>query len=155
MPRSIELDSLDWKILAELQADGSLTNVELARRVGLTPPPCLRRVRTLRDAGLIRGFRAILDTKALGYSVICFAFVQLASQSGADLAAFVKRAASMPQVRECWTMSGDIDFVMKCVTSDLGAFQNFVSELTAVPNVRNVRTALTLAKVKDEGLVPF
>lgn len=155
MPRSIELDSLDWKILAELQADGSLTNVELARRVGLTPPPCLRRVRTLRDAGLIRGFRAILDTKSLGYSVICFAFVQLASQSGADLAAFVKRAASMPQVRECWTMSGDIDFVMKCVTSDLAAFQNFVSELTAVPNVRNVRTALTLAKVKDEGLVPF
>jgi DNA-binding Lrp family transcriptional regulator len=155
MPRSIELDSLDWKILAELQADGSLTNVELARRVGLTPPPCLRRVRTLRDAGLIQGFRAILDSKALGYSVICFAFVQLASQSGADLAAFVKRAASMPQVRECWTMSGDIDFVMKCVTSDLGAFQSFVSELTAVPNVRNVRTALTLAKVKDEGLVPL
>lgn len=155
MPRSIELDSLDWKILAELQADGSLTNVELARRVGLTPPPCLRRVRTLRDAGIIRGFRAVLDTKALGYSVICFAFVQLASQSGADLAAFVKRVASLPQVRECWTMSGDIDFVMKCVTSDLSAFQNFVAELTAVPNVRNVRTALTLAKVKDEGLVPF
>lgn len=155
MARSIQLDSLDWKILAELQADGALTNVELARRVGLTPPPCLRRVRALQDAGLIQGYRAILDTKSLGYSVVCFAFVQLASQSGADLQAFSARIASWPQVRECWTMSGDIDFVMKCVTSDLAAFQDFVGELTATPNVRNVRTALTLTKVKDEGLVPI
>jgi DNA-binding Lrp family transcriptional regulator len=155
MARSIQLDSLDWKILAELQADGALTNVELARRVGLTPPPCLRRVRALQDAGLIQGYRAILDTKSLGYSVVCFAFVHLASQSGADLQAFSARVANWPQVRECWTVSGDIDFVMKCVTSDLAAFQDFVGELTAAPNVRNVRTALTLTKLKDEGLVPI
>lgn len=155
MPRHIELDSLDWKILAELQADGSLTNVELARRVGLTPPPCLRRVRALREAGLIKGFHAVLDPQALGYSVSCFAFVQLSSQSGADLASFISRVSAMKEVRECWTMSGDIDFVMKCVTRDLASFQDFVSELTAVPHVRNVRTALTLKKVKDEGLVPF
>lgn len=155
MTRSLQLDSLDWKILAELQADGSLTNVELARRVGLTPPPCLRRVRALQEAGLIQGYRAMLDPGLLGYSVVCFAFVQLASQSGADLQAFVARVASWPQVRECWTMSGDIDFVMKCVTSDLQAFQSFVNDLTTTPNVRNVRTALTLSKVKDKGLVPF
>lgn len=155
MPRSLQLDSLDWKILRELQADGGMTNVELARRVGLTPPPCLRRVRALQEAGLIDGFRALLNTQALGYSVICFAFVQLASQSGADLAAFSERVSAWPQVRECWTVSGDIDFVMKCVTTDLGTFQAFVGELTAAPNVRNVRTALTLSKVKDSGLVPF
>ncbi|CAN1540801.1 Lrp Transcriptional regulators [Rhabdaerophilaceae bacterium] len=155
MARSIQLDSLDWKILRELQADGALTNVELARRVGLTPPPCLRRVKALQDAGFIDGFRALLNTQALGYSVVCFAFVQLASQSGADLARFSERIAAWPQVRECWTVSGDIDFVMKCITTDLATFQAFVSELTAEPNVRNVRTALTLSKVKDAGLLPF
>jgi DNA-binding Lrp family transcriptional regulator len=155
MPRNFQLDLIDWKILAELQADGSLTNVELARRIGLTPPPCLRRVQALRDAGLILGFRGILEPKSLGYSVVCFAFVQLASQSGQDLSAFYQRVAQWPQVRECWTVSGDIDFVMKCVTTDLAAFQAFVGHLTAVPNVRNVRTALTLTKIKDEGLVPL
>lgn len=155
MPRSLQLDSLDWKILAELQADGSLTNVELARRVGLTPPPCLRRVRSLREAGLIQGYRAMLDPALLGYTVVCFAFVQLASQSGPDIQAFSNRISAWPEVRECWTMSGDIDFVMKCVTSDLAAFQSFVNNLTSAPNVRNVRTALTLSKVKDQGLVPL
>ena len=155
MPRPISLDSLDWIILRELQADGGLSNVELARRVGLTPPPCLRRVRALRDAGLVQGFRAILNSNALGYSVVCFAFVHLASQAESDLAAFQAKIAGWPQVRECWTLSGDIDFLMKCVTEDFAHLQSFIGDITATPNVRNVRTALTLGKVKDEGLVPF
>lgn len=154
MARPVVLDALDWKILAELQADGALTNVELAKRVGLTPPPCLRRVQALRDAGLIRGFRAVLDPVKLGYSVVCFAFVHLGSQTEYDLANFRTRIGKWPEVRECWTMSGDFDFLMKCVTEDLQSFQAFVSELTAIPNVKNVRTALTLGLVKDEGLVP-
>ncbi|HRE21358.1 MAG TPA: Lrp/AsnC family transcriptional regulator [Rhabdaerophilum sp.] len=155
MTRAMTLDDVDWKILAELQRDGSLTNVELARRVGLTPPPCLRRVHALQEAGYIEGYRAILDAGRLGYSVICFAFVHLASQAEGDLAAFQERVAGWPNVRECWTLSGDIDFMMKCVTEDLPSLQAFVAELTATPNVRNVRTALALGKVKDEGLVPM
>ena len=154
MLRSLELDAIDWKILGELQADGSLTNVELARRVGLTPPPCLRRVHALREAGFIRGYRAMLDAPQLGYSVVCFAFVHLASQAEGDLAAFAERIRLWPSIRECWTLSGDIDFLLKCVTKDLPSLQVLVADLTATPNVRNVRTALALGKLKDEGLVP-
>ncbi len=149
------LDSIDWHILRELQHDGSITNVELARRVGLSAPPCLRRVRALEEAGIIKGYRALLDPKALGFEVVCFAMVQLSAQGQADLAAFQDRIREWPAVRECWTLSGDIDFILKCVATNLGAFQNFVAELTALPNVRNVRTALSLDLVKDEPLLPI
>jgi DNA-binding Lrp family transcriptional regulator len=149
------LDAIDWAILRELQADGSITNVELARRVGLSAPPCLRRVRALEETGIIKAYRALLDPKALGYEVVCFAMVQLASQKQSDLAAFQSRMKDWPAVRECWTLSGDIDFILKCVAPNLGAFQAFVTELTELPNVRNVRTALTLDLVKDEPLVPI
>lgn len=155
MSRPVTLDAIDWKILGELQADGALTNVELARRVGLTPPPCLRRVHALREAGFIEGYRAILDAPMLGYSVVCFAFVHLASQAESDLVAFQARVGQWPVIRECWTLSGDIDFLMKCVTEDMQSLQLFVTELIATPNVRNVRTALALGKTKDEGLVPI
>ena len=149
------LDSTDLAILKELQADGSITNVELARRVGLSAPPCLRRVRSLEDAGVIKSYRALVDPAALGYEVVCFAMVQLAAQGQSELAAFQARVREWPTVRECWTLSGDIDFILKCVAPNLAAFQAFVVELTALPNVRNVRTALTLDLVKDEPLVPI
>jgi DNA-binding Lrp family transcriptional regulator len=142
-------------ILKELQADGSITTVELARRVGLSAPPCLRRVRSLEDAGVIKSYRALVDPAALGYEVVCFAMVQLAAQGQSELAAFQARVREWPTVRECWTLSGDIDFILKCVAPNLAAFQAFVVELTALPNVRNVRTALTLDLVKDEPLVPI
>src|ERR671921_1090126 len=149
------LDSIDWAILKELQADGSITNVELARRVGLSAPPCLRRVRALESAGIIKAYRAMLDPKALGFEIVCFAMVQLDTQGKKELAAFQERIKDWAMVRECWTLSGDIDFIMKCVAPSLGAFQGFVSDLTSLPNVRNVRTALTLDLVKDEPLVPM
>jgi DNA-binding Lrp family transcriptional regulator len=150
-----KLDDIDLRILAELQRDGRMTNVELASRVGISPPPCLRRVRALEEAGVITGYRALLNERKLGIEVVCFAFVHLASQAEADLAAFQKRIRDWAVVRECWTLSGDIDFVLKCVASDLKAFQDFVSELTTLPNVRNVRTALGLERIKDEPIVPF
>ncbi|MGF7052096.1 DNA-binding Lrp family transcriptional regulator [Bosea sp. OAE752] len=150
-----KLDDIDLRILRELQADGRMTNVELASRVGISPPPCLRRVRALEEAGLIRGYHADLDERKLGYEVVCFAFVHLASQAEADLVAFQSRIRDWAPVRECWTLSGDIDFVLKCVAPDLKAFQDFVGDLTALPNVRNVRTALALDRVKDEPIVPF
>lgn len=149
------LDAIDLKILAELQDDGSITNVELARRVGLSAPPCLRRVRALEEAGIIKGYRALLDPKLLGFEVMCFAMVQLASQKQADLAAFQAQILQWPTVRECWTLSGEIDFILKCVSTNMSAFQSFVNDLTSLPSVRNVRTALSLDLVKNDPLVPL
>ncbi|WP_156412195.1 Lrp/AsnC family transcriptional regulator [Bosea sp. Root483D1] len=150
-----KLDEIDLRILTELQSDGRMTNVELSSRVGISPPPCLRRVRALEEAGVITGYRALLDERKLGIEVVCFAFVHLASQAEADLAAFQSRIREWSLVRECWTLSGDIDFILKCVAADLKAFQDFVADLTALPNVRNVRTALALDRVKDEPIVPL
>jgi DNA-binding Lrp family transcriptional regulator len=149
------LDSIDWAILKELQADGSITNVELARRVGLSAPPCLRRVRALESAGIIKAYRAILDPKNLGFEIVCFAMVQLDIQGKKELREFEQRVKDWAMVRECWTLSGDIDFIMKCVAPNLASFQGLVSELTSLPNVRNVRTALTLDLIKDDPLVPI
>ena len=149
------LDTLDWAILKELQADGSIANAALARKVGLSAPACLRRVRALEEAGIVTGYRALLDPGALGYEVVCFAMVQLAAQGQAEIAAFQTAMRRWPLVRACWTLSGDVDFLIKAVSSNLAAFQSFVGELTALPNVRNVRTALTLDVVKDEPIVPI
>lgn len=132
-----------------------MTNVELAKRVGISAPPCLRRVRALEDSGVIKGYRTLLDESALGYEITVFAMVNLTSQAGADLSAFEGYVKRQPLVRECWMLSGDVDFVLKCVAPDLRSFQAFVSELTAAPAVRNVKTALTLRSIKDDPIVPL
>jgi DNA-binding Lrp family transcriptional regulator len=149
------LDAIDWKILAELQEDGRMTNVELARRVGISAPPCLRRVRALEEAGYIRGYRALLDEKRLGYEVTVFALVHLTSQAEPDLAAFEAFVREQPLVRECFMLSGEVDFILKCVASDLKTFQAFVTELTGAPHVRNVKTSLALRVSKDAPIVPM
>lgn len=152
--RHAELDVIDWKILAELQNDGRMTNVELARRAGISAPPCLRRVRRLEEAGIIRGYRALLDARALGFDVVAFCQVGLHHQSEAELKAFSELALSWPIVRQAWMVSGDSDFLLHCVAPDLSTLQSFVIEhLTATPNVETVRTALTVRQVKDEGMV--
>jgi DNA-binding Lrp family transcriptional regulator len=149
------LDAIDRKILRELQADGRITNVELAQRVGVSAPPCLRRMRALEEAGYIKGYRALLDEKLLGYDVTVFAMVHLASQAEADLQAFEAFVRAKPMVRECWMLSGEIDYILKCVAPDLRTFQAFVAELTAAPHVRNVKTSLALRMAKDAAVVPF
>jgi DNA-binding Lrp family transcriptional regulator len=149
------LDAIDLKILTELQDDGRMTNVELSRRVGISAPPCLRRVRALEEAGYIRGYRALLDERRLGFEVVAFAMVHLSSQADADLAAFEAFVRAQPLVRECWMLSGEIDFILKCVAPDLKTFQSLVNELTAAPHVRNVKTSLTLRSAKDAALVPM
>jgi DNA-binding Lrp family transcriptional regulator len=149
------LDETDLTILKALQDDGRMTNVDLAGRIGMSPPPALRRVRALEEAGIITGYRARIDEKKLGFEVSFFAFVHLASQAGGDLEAFAAHVRAKPAIRECWTLSGDMDFILKCVAPDMKAFQGFVTELTALPNVRNVRTALMLDCVKDEGAAPL
>ncbi|MEW6254567.1 MAG: Lrp/AsnC family transcriptional regulator [Pseudomonadota bacterium] len=151
----VDLDAVDWKILTELQRDGRMTNVELSRRVGISAPPCLRRVRHLEEQGFIQGYRALLDEKRLGYDLMAFAMVHLVSQAEADLSAFLERIERWPLVRGAWMLSGEVDFLMLCVAPDLRTFQNFVLEITATPNVKNVRTALTLKQAKNAPVVPL
>src|SRR5437763_12757425 len=149
------LDAIDRRILLELQADGRMTNVELARRAGISAPPCLVRVRALEEAGYIKGCRGLLDEKLLGYEVTVFAMVHLSSQAEADLLAFEAFVRAEPLVRECWMLSGEIDFLLKCVAPDMRTFQAFVVELTTAPHVRNVKTSLTLRNSKDAAMVPM
>ena len=152
---SKNLDEIDLKILSEIQADGRITNVELAKRVGISPPPCLRRVRALEEAGYIQGYRGLLDPRKLGFDVTVFASVHLSSQADADLRAFEDFVRAEPLVRECWMLSGEVDFVLKCVAPDMATFQDFVTHLTAAPHVRNVRTSLVLHNSKYDAAVPL
>ncbi|MEM8732336.1 MAG: Lrp/AsnC family transcriptional regulator [Pseudomonadota bacterium] len=150
------LDPIDRKILAELQTDGRMTNVELARRVGISAPPCLRRVRTLEEAGYIRGYHAEVDARELGFEVQVFAMVGLSSQAEADLSAFEQRCRSWPLVRECHMLNGEVDFMLKCVAPDLSTFQTFLtSDLLTHPTVASVKTSLVIRGAKDEPGVPF
>jgi DNA-binding Lrp family transcriptional regulator len=149
-----DLDAIDWKILRELQNDGRMTNVELSRRVGISAPPCLRRLKRLEEKGVIRKYRALLDCQALGFDLVAFCLVGLRQQSETELRNFTLLAQKWPLVRSAWMVSGDTDFVLQCVARDLKQFQDFVIEqLTAAPNVETVRTALTIRQIKDEGLV--
>ena len=149
------LDAIDRHILKQLQDDGRISNVNLASRIGLSPPSCLRRVRALEQAGYIKSYRALLDERMLGYEVTAFAMVHLASQADSDLKQFEQFVRSRPLVRECWMLSGEIDFILKCVAPDLTSFKAFVAELTAAPHVRNVKTSLTLRNCKEAAIVPL
>lgn len=152
---STRFDTIDLQILAELQAEGRMTNVDLAQRVGLTAPPCLRRVRALEDAEIIRGYHAELDAVRLGFSITVFAMVSLRSQAESDLEAFEAHVAALPEVRECFMLNGEIDFILKIVARDLQGFQRFLtSKLTSAPNVSSVKTSLTIRSSKNATGVP-
>lgn len=152
----VELDATDWRILKELQADGRMTNIALASRIGLSAPPCLRRVRALEEAGLISGYAALLDEASLGYPLTAFAMVRLHNQAEADLRAFENRILGWPLVREAHMLSGESDFMLKCIARDLTSFQNFVLDgLTAAPNVASVKTFLTIRRAKREPGIPI
>jgi len=151
-----ELDATDWRILKELQADGRITNVALAARVGLSPPPCLRRVRTLEQAGFIRGYHAILDARLAGYEITAFASVRLHAQGEPELREFEKQVLMWPLVREVYMLSGDMDYQLHCVAPDLSAFQDqVVGRLAALPNVASVKTTLVMRRVKHDPGVPI
>jgi DNA-binding Lrp family transcriptional regulator len=151
----LTLDHIDNRILAELQDDGRMTNVELANRVGLTAPPCLRRVKALEQEGLIEGYHANLNASRLGYTITVFAMVSLKSQAETDLRAFEDHVATLDPVRECHMLNGEIDFILKIVARDLQAFQTFLtSSLTTAPNVASVKTSLTIRTAKNRPGVP-
>ncbi len=153
--RRHKLDKIDKKILKELQADGRMTNVELARRVGISAPPCLRRVRALEDAGHIRSYHADINPAVMGYSVIVFATVKLNSQADGVLEGFEKLMESFPRVRECHLMTGDSDFILKIVAKDWDDYQELhKNHLTKAPNVVEVKSSLTIRTGKNEPGVP-
>ncbi len=153
---TIKLDPIDRKILAELQGEGRMTNVELARRVGISAPPCLRRVRALEESGFIKGYHADVDERELGFEVKVFALVGLHSQNEVDLSAFEEQCRNWPMVRECHMLNGEIDFILKCVSPDLTTFQYFLThDLTATENVASVKTSLVIRGAKDLPGVPF
>jgi DNA-binding Lrp family transcriptional regulator len=149
-------DTIDWKILRELQREGRITNVQLADRVGLSPPPTLRRVQALEEAGYVTGYRATLDRAKLEYGVKLFAAVGLKSQAQGEMEAFERRAKTWPIVRECYAVTGAADFMLVCVARDLNAMQAFVTgALSKTANVESVKTSLILHVAKDEPEVPL
>ena len=152
----VKLDRIDRRILSDLQANGRITNVELARRAEISAPPCLRRVRALEEAGFIRGYHADLDSKSVGFNVTVFAHVGLTSQAEPDLEAFEDLVRQWPEVRECHMLAGETDFLLKVAEEDWEAYQRFLTtRLTAAPNVSHVKSALSIRTSKFEPGVPI
>ncbi|MCW9035671.1 MAG: Lrp/AsnC family transcriptional regulator [Alphaproteobacteria bacterium] len=152
----VKLDRIDRRILSDLQTDGRMTNVELARRAGISAPPCLRRVRALEDSGYIKGYHAELDPGTLGFHVTVFAHVGLNSQAEPDLKAFEDLVSQWPEVRECHMLAGETDFLLKVVEQDWDSYQSFLTErLTAAPNVNHVKSALAVRTAKNRPGVPL
>lgn len=133
-----------------------MTNVELARRAGISAPPCLRRVRMLEEEGIIEGYHAYINPEAMGYGVTVFAQVGLARQSEADLKKFEAQVAAWPLVRECYMLAGETDFLLKVVAHDWDAYQRFLTtELTAAENVNQVKSSLSIRPTKFSPGVPI
>jgi DNA-binding Lrp family transcriptional regulator len=151
-----KLDRIDRRILNDLQAEGRMTNVELAERAGISAPPCLRRVRALERAGIIKGYHADLSAEALGYSVSVFALVGLNSQAETDLKAFEEMIAGWEQVRECHMLAGEADFLLKIVAETWDEYQKFLTtRLTSAPNVSHVKSMMVFRTAKQLPGVPI
>lgn len=146
------LDEIDLKILAELQRDGRIRNNELAERVGLSQPPCLRRMKSLRRRGYIRAIRATLDERLLGYEVTSFVLIQLKSQARIVVQAFEASIAALPHVQQCSQISGDADFMLKCLAPNVEAMHQHLLQFAAMPEVQTIRTYPVLGHSKDAPL---
>ena len=150
-----EIDAIDRRILAELQADGRMTNVELARRAGISAPPCLRRVRRLEEAGIIRGYHADTDPQRLGWEITFFVIVGLESQKEAALAAFETLAGAWPEVRECHMIRGGGDFLLRLVARDTAQENELTRKLTEAPGVARIQTLQTIRTSRSLAGVPI
>ena len=152
----MKLDATDLRILAELQADGSLSNVELARRVGLSPSPCLARVKAMEQSGLIRRYVALVDPARLGLGLSVFINISLKTQSKEALARFEAGIADHEEVMECYLMTGDADYLIRVVVPDVPALERFILDfLTKVPGVGNIRSSFALKQVKYKTALPL
>lgn len=151
-----ELDPTDLRILRALQEDAGQSNVDLAKRVGLSPSPCLRRVRALEAAGVIRGRTAIIDPAAVGLPISVFLQVTLERQTEANLEVFERAVEGWPEVLECYLMTGDADYLLRVVVPDLNAFHRFLMDrLTPVQGVANIKSSFALKQIKYGAALPI
>ena len=154
--RGVKIDRIDRRILRDLQDSGRMTNVELARRVHLSPSPCLSRVRRLEDSGLINRYVTLLDGTALGLGVSVFIQVRLERQVEAALETFEKAIAERPEVMECYLMTGDSDYLIRVVVPDVRALEGFIVDfLSRVPGVGNIKSSFSLKQVKYKTALPL
>lgn len=152
----IQLDRTDYRILHHLQNDGRLTNLELAERVGLSPSPCLRRVRALEDAGILKRYVGIVDAKAVGLPISAFINVSLRSQEVGALDAFQNAVKSFPEVMECYLMTGNSDYLLRVVMPDLESYERFLGEkLTRIPGIGSIQTSFALKPVVARTELPL
>jgi len=153
--KRIKLDRIDRQILSDLQADGRMTNVELAERAGISAPPCLRRVRALEEAGYIHSYHADLNASVLGYTIQVFAQISLSNQSEKSLVEFENTISSWEEVRECHMLAGDMDYLLKIVSKDWESYQHFITtKLTGAPHVNNIRSSMAIRTAKKLPGVP-
>ena len=152
----MKLDSLDLKILQALQLDGALSNIELARRVHLSPSPCLARVRALENAGVIDRYVALASAAALGLGLNVFINISLASQNKESLAQFEQRICEHDEVMECYLMTGDSDYLIRVAVADIGALEKFILEqLTPIPGIEKIRSSFALKQVRYKTALPL
>ncbi len=152
----MKLDATDLRILAELQADGSLSNVELARRVHLSPSPCLARVKALETEGVIARYVALANAAALGLGLNVFISISLKSQSKEALADFEQRIAEHDEVMECYLMSGDSDYLIRVALPDIAALERFIVEqLSPIPGLEKIRSSFALKQVRYKTALPL
>ncbi len=149
------MDSKDRQILRELQADGRLTNQELSERVNLSPSPCLRRVRLMEEQGVIRGYTALVDQKSWGLPVTVFIRLKLERHSDESVNAFESAISAMPQVMDCWLMTGRSDYLLRVIAADLDDYERFVRrELQRVPGIASIDTSFAYGSVKHAQVLP-
>jgi DNA-binding Lrp family transcriptional regulator len=152
----VQLDAIDLRILAQLQEDGSLTNVELARRVHLSPSPCLVRVKALETAGVIQRYVALANPKAVGLGLNVFISISLKEQAKDSLAEFERRIAEHEEVMECYLMTGDSDYLIRVAVRDIGELERFIIEqLTPIPGIEKIRSSFALKQVRYKTALPL
>jgi len=152
----MKIDQTDIRILNELQNDSSLSNVELAKRVHLSPSPCLMRVKALKDKGVIRNYVALADPKVLGLGLNVFISISLKEQSKEALAEFEQRISEHDEVMECYLMTGDSDYLIRVAVEDMGSLEKFILEqLTPIPGIEKIRSSFALKQVRYKTALPL
>jgi Lrp/AsnC family transcriptional regulator, leucine-responsive regulatory protein len=152
----MNLDSIDFKILSELQREGDVSNVELARRVHLSPSPCLARVKAMEAAGVISRYVALVNASAMGLGLNVFINISLKTQSKQALADFEQRIAEHDEVMECYLMTGDSDYLIRVAVADMAALERFIlDQLTPIPGIEKIRTSFTLKQVRYKTALPL
>ena len=152
---NLALDKTDYRILHYLQNDAHLTNAELAEKVGLSPSPCLRRVKALESKGIIQRYVAIVDANSVGLPISAFVSISLNSQDRSGLEAFQSRVETYPEVMECYLMTGTSDFLMRVVVPDLETYERFTDKLTRIPGIGNIQTSFALKPVVYKTELPI